>query len=374
MAYLMPAPYGDWAERARDNGFFPVPMDGKTPMIRNWGGRPMGACAIRNTIAKQPAIAAANVGFRTGKLVAIDIDEEAEYQSRRLTDAAYRMLGYTPFLRIGRYPRRMLFYRSTNEVQSRKIGSVDILGAGKLAVVHGVHPDTGQWYYWPELSLLDATFDDVPLVSSAELQCFIDWLDTERGQRAPATKMHMLEDLTAVALETAGNRVAKTGRVSEGDRNNALFRHLKNIARKIPTFDKLLANARAKNREFFPPLPDAEVQSVAASVWKYRQEGRLFSAKRQSIVLHLDKAGMLGMASNTDAFFLAGLLKTTRSTKRFTIEQKATAKTLGWGSNRLKKAIDALIAAGGIRIVPQPGAPRFRAATLYEFGGFLLSC
>ncbi len=42
------------------------------------------------------------------------------------------------------------------------------------------------------------------------------------------------------------------------------------------------------------------------------------------------------------------LLKATRSKRRFTIPQKATAALLRWGPNRVKKAIDVLISEGWV--------------------------
>ena len=159
-------PFVRWAETAKDNGYLPVPMNGKKPAIRNWNSpRPLGNAAIRNLV-RNPRYSSANLGFRTGKLVAVDIDHGERDTVDRIRHAAFGMLGHTPFVRIGRRPRLTLFYRADDEVQSVSAGKVDILGKGKVAVVEGIHPETALPYDWPEESLVDLEFSALPLNST----------------------------------------------------------------------------------------------------------------------------------------------------------------------------------------------------------------
>lgn len=363
--------FGDWAEKAHDSGFSPVPLQGKKPMLRNWNSRPLGLRAIRNLIARDPTVASANLGLRTGKLVAIDIDVDDPVMSARVAATAAGVLGLTQFIRIGRTPRRMLFYRTEEATPSRKIGKVEILGTGKVAVVLGVHPDTSRPYEWPDECLLDFTFSDVPLVSRADLAWFARWLEAMQQERPPHKTNDALDSAVRAAIAGLGRRLGRRrGSVTEGERNETLFRDLKNRASKSRSQQALLDEARRINEDFQPPLPDREVVTVTASVWKYRQEGRLIVAGQQSIVLPVGKEAVIAMSVCADAVYLLALLKATRTNKHFTIPQKATAKRIGWGSNRLKKAIDALITAGWIRTVPSTGTRRFCELTRYEYGVF----
>ena len=156
-----------------------------------------------------------------------------------------------------------------------------------------------------------------------------------------------------------------SGRVIEGKRNDTLFRYLKDHAGGRVTAAKLSALAQELNDGFKPPLPDRELQAVVSSVLKYRRDGRLLVAGHQSNILKITKDELLRTSKNSDVVFLLALLKATRGEKKFTIPQKATAKTLSWGSGRVKKAIDGAIGAGWLRITLH----RYRQQTRYEFGG-----
>lgn len=119
------------------------------------------------------------------------------------------------------------------------------------------------------------------------------------------------------------------------------------------------------NSEFDPPLSAREVIGVVESVWKYKAEGKLMIAGQQNVVLPLGKDDIRRMGA--DATHLLAHLKATRGGKRtFTIPQKATAQILGWGSNRVKKAIDNLINTGLLR---KDGTTPPMQAIRYRFAG-----
>src|SRR5262249_29507804 len=62
--------------------------------------------------------------------------------------------------------------------------------------------------------------------------------------------------------------------IPEGERDNTLFKLLLREVKYCDDFDSLLDRARTLNMDCIPPLPDAQVLSKAASVWKYEVEGR----------------------------------------------------------------------------------------------------
>ncbi|CDX45297.1 hypothetical protein MPLSOD_90066 [Mesorhizobium sp. SOD10] len=370
--------FGRLAERACDSGFHPIPMNGKMPMIKGWNSRPFGKRAIANLLARSPETAGANVGFRTGHLVAIDIDHEVFAISQRIAYVVRGALGDTPFVRVGRWPRQMLFYRSPEPTASTSLGKVDILGAGKIATVAGIHPDTGTPYYWLEDSLLDVTFSQVPLINAQQVQKLVRWLKDDEETYKQATTQELFRVATATAsllVSARARRRIPSGPVVEGERNNTLFLRLLEPARATRSYAALLAIADRENASFLPPMRDEEVDRVAKSVWDYRQAGRLLVKGRQATVLPIDKDGILNL--KPDAFYLLAVLKTTRAKKTFEIPQKATAARLGWGSDRVKKAIDGLLAAGYIRIASRQMrnststlGRQVRALIEYEWGLF----
>ena len=355
-------PFGEWAERSLENGYEPVPLEAKKPALKNWNNRPLGVTAIRNFAAKHPEC---NLGFRTGCLVGIDIDIDEEFAARRMQSVAEGMLGFTPYVRIGKFPRRTLFYRVRKPVRSASFGKVDILGVGKLCVVAGTHPDTGRAYYWPEESLLVYPFSAVPEVDHSDLARFIDWL--VGFQQAQIVKKRNAAFLAANSAMERAIADRKTIHVPDiGDRNNSLFGRLRHAARSVRTKAELLEIAEEINGSFFKPLPMAEVNSTVTSVWNYKANGKLMAKGQQFILLPIGRNDITAMSSNTDAIFLAALLKATRKNRSFTIPQKATAKELGWGSNRVKKAIEGLINAGWLRRI---GNTLVRDQARYEWMG-----
>jgi len=104
---------------------------------------------------KQWALHGANVGLRADHFPGVDIDVKDEHLAAEIADFALRTLGPAP-LRIGRYPKRLLVYR-TEEPFSRmrlwiKAGEVhhlvEVLGQGQQFLVHGIHPNTGKPFEW----------------------------------------------------------------------------------------------------------------------------------------------------------------------------------------------------------------------------------
>lgn len=369
--------FGKHAERMLDNGFQPVPVNGKVPMIRSWNGRPMGARAINNLIQKNGQIAQAGLALRTGELFAIDIDIEDQFDAYQAMTVVFSVLGETPFIRVGRFPRRALLYRLDAIVDSLTVGRIEVLGANKLVTVAGIHPITGDPYYWPEQCLIETHFSTVPLVSDNQIEHLVqvwhrDFLYGQAvvEQPAPIRRTASRALAASIAADVAIKHLRKhstyytQGMV--GERNNKLFRDLKDQANNCLTKGQLSSMAVDINASFYAPLPPGEVQSVVESVWNYKAQGKLLVRGRQQILLPISKNDILELSQ--EALKLLLLLKATRKTKTFTIPQKATAKKIGWGSNRLKKAIDALSDRGLLCVV---GIAGVRKPIKYQFASSL---
>ena len=114
------------------------------------------------------------VGIATGAVVGIDIDILDGELAIQLAGLATSMLGDTPCLRIGRAPKRLLVYRTSEAFAGRKRHPLEILARGQQFVAYAIHPDTGQPYEWPEDSLLDVPLAKLPAVSEAHVMAWLD--------------------------------------------------------------------------------------------------------------------------------------------------------------------------------------------------------
>nr|CAD6617249.1 hypothetical protein RKHAN_03336 [Rhizobium sp. Khangiran2] len=329
--------FGAWAETAYENGYSPIPMAGKRPRARNWS-RGFGANAIRKLCASMPD---ANLGILLGNIVAIDIDIEDPNEAHRVAELAMEILGPTPYVRVGRWPRRMLFYRATSRINTRSIHSVDILGSGS-AVLLGVHPDTDNEYYWPDEGLVDANIDDVPLVSPEAMSHFSAALQKRAGSGSPSAAR------AGPAKKTKATTPSPSA--SPHSRNKALFDELRKRAVACGSIVALRAHALQLNGTFNVPMTVTEVEGIVQSVWGYKTKGTLWVPGTQNVVLPIGAEHIRRFAAKPDAMVLLSLLHATRTKREFEIPQKATAKYLHWGSDRrVKKAIDFLISEGLLR-------------------------
>ena len=114
------------------------------------------------------------VGIACGAVVGIDIDVPEAGVAVALTDLAKRMLGETPCLRIGQAPKRLLVYRAATAFRGRKRHPLEVLARGQQFVAYAIHPITGQPYAWPEEGLTDTPLADLPEITEAACDAFLD--------------------------------------------------------------------------------------------------------------------------------------------------------------------------------------------------------
>jgi hypothetical protein len=129
------------------------------------------------------------VGLACGKIIGIDIDvydnpnkagypignpgEDAEV-ALGLERLAREMLGDTPAMRIGKAPKRALYYRSATPFPGKKMHPIEVYGLGQQMVIYAMHPDTGRPYEWPEESLADIDISRLPEITEAQA---MEWMD-----------------------------------------------------------------------------------------------------------------------------------------------------------------------------------------------------
>ena len=80
--------------------------------------------------------------------------------------------------RIGKFPKRALFYRRVGEVFKKHSSQIfnltkgkaqlEVLATGNQCVVFGTHPETKQPYQWIEDSVLDTQIQDLPSVNKGK--------------------------------------------------------------------------------------------------------------------------------------------------------------------------------------------------------------
>ena len=121
------------------------------------------------------------IGLAAGSVIGIDIDVLDETVAHGLEKLARDMLGDTPAVRIGRAPKRALFYRADKPFRGRKKHPLEIYGVGSQMVVYGIHPDTQQPYLWPDEGLAELDISRLPVITEAQA---MGWLE-EAFKRVP---------------------------------------------------------------------------------------------------------------------------------------------------------------------------------------------
>lgn len=127
----------------------------------------------------------AGVGIKTGHgLALIDADTLNPQHAATIRAAVEQHFGHLP-LRIGRAPKAGYLVRVEGEFQYARVefgerdakgrlkDRVEVLYEGRQFVAHGIHPDTGKPYSWPDGV---PALADVPTVPAASLLAFLEAL------------------------------------------------------------------------------------------------------------------------------------------------------------------------------------------------------
>jgi hypothetical protein len=134
--------------------------------------------------------------------------------------------------------------------------------------------------------------------------------------------------------------------IEEGQRNNYLFNKLKEVVRSYKNYNELENKAfEINNFCFIRPLNNSEVITTAKSVWKLKEEGRIFNVGQKFVALSFDERILSLMQGNKVAFALFFFLKANHTNIRivFKIDQISVSKILKCSRETLRKAIRFLI-------------------------------
>lgn len=181
----------DHGERLITNGYniLPIIPNGKVPghfSGGNWGPKShwQQYCERQPTdaeLAQWSSWPDCGIGLACGSVIGVDLDVMDAEVAIGLERLAREMLGDTPALRIGRAPKRALFYRADIPFRGRKMHPLEIYGIGSQMVIHGVHPDTSNPYDWPGEALTEIDISQLPEITETQA---INWL-REAFKRIP---------------------------------------------------------------------------------------------------------------------------------------------------------------------------------------------
>jgi len=161
-------------------GFEPIPVEGKAPKIKGWQDATLHPDQVK--MWAENGRGENNVGIRTAKLAAVDIDVYDEEVAGLVAEEFQKRFGRAP-LRIGMPPKRLLLYAAkepgpkiTSDVFTTPDGlehRVEVLGIGQQFVAYGIHPDTRRPYRWPEAELFALEPRELPEVDRAEVAAWV---------------------------------------------------------------------------------------------------------------------------------------------------------------------------------------------------------
>lgn len=164
------------------NGYLPIPCEGKRPPPKLDDWLNVLKNATEDDIANWPYIymSCANTGLITGELVCIDIDDLLPGHADKIEMIAIAHFGPTPLKRIGKYPKRALFYRATEMFKKGKINHcVEVMADGQQMIAFGIHPDTGEKYTWAGESPVEVPIADLPVVTYNQVWDFLEAVSAE---------------------------------------------------------------------------------------------------------------------------------------------------------------------------------------------------
>ncbi|WP_164857073.1 bifunctional DNA primase/polymerase [Sphingomonas crocodyli] len=151
-------------------GLLPIKDGGKQAALKGWNDPKRRHRSREAVLHEANRFAYFGVAIVCGDVIAIDIDVEDEAEAARLEAIVREEVAGEPLVRIGRWPRRALFFRASEKIATAHGDGYDILGAGSYVVCFGIHPLTGKPYYWCGRSPLDTKHAELALITSANVK------------------------------------------------------------------------------------------------------------------------------------------------------------------------------------------------------------
>lgn len=194
--------YGAVAPAVLANGYQPIPVRGKNPLMNGWQSEDLTDSTVSKLARRYQG---SNAGFRTGQgeraVYAVDIDFYNAGVAKTVRDAFVSRFGQG-LERVGQAPKVLLVYQGApgakkitstsfvdNECPLQENGKdlvqrVEVLGDGQQFVGFGKHPTTGRAYEWTGDSPLEVKVQDLPVLDLDEVKA---WVHDELPKLMPST-------------------------------------------------------------------------------------------------------------------------------------------------------------------------------------------
>lgn len=170
------------------NGFTPLANKMKLCLLHEWSTFKVDEARIQSKEWVRSG-RFLDTGIRCGDVVAIDIDIDDPVLLNALLDEVInqKLADESLFVRVGRPPRELWVYRTKEKIGKRTTGhfapkgapedhkgfAVEVLGAGCQFAAYGQRDETTA-YAWPEESLLDHTYMDLPEITKVQADAIKD--------------------------------------------------------------------------------------------------------------------------------------------------------------------------------------------------------
>jgi Primase C terminal 1 (PriCT-1)/Bifunctional DNA primase/polymerase, N-terminal len=173
-----------------------------------------------------------------------------------------------------------------------------------------------------------------------------------KGNLADLDRLPMLR----LPEELATSRTRGHEGISKGKRNDMLFRSALQQARYVDGLDALVDVVQTRNEDSCDePLPLEEIRNLAASAWRYQQEGRNFIGGGGNMVVNtFDEIDAIA-ATNPDAYALLSILRRYHFGHDHFALANAMAEKLKWTLSRFRAARDCLVSQRVLRRVRKGG-------------------
>lgn len=167
------------------NGYSPIPgkSASRGTYLKGWPQYMKSPPTVQQVKEWFPT-ADKNTAIVCGKVAVYDIDIDKPGLARKVQREIERITNSKPPIRIGKSPRKALFFRvegtpaETDKIQLGESGEVELLGKGHICTVAGIHHKTKNAYRWLRGDLAQVKYDDLPLLTSKHIKAIEAYLST----------------------------------------------------------------------------------------------------------------------------------------------------------------------------------------------------
>lgn len=160
----------------------------------------------------------------------------------------------------------------------------------------------------------------------------------------------------SIPEKTAPDAPAASTAMRDGDgRNHGLFKRMLRAGHQARSQEELMQIAADTNAQFAEPLGGDEVARIAASVWRYKDEGRLFApgGEANAVIAHSEAEHLWDQPVAMMLLIRLRMAHSNRNGKPFALAREA-ASLIGVSVPTYRAARDVLVARHFIEIV-HPG-------------------